>query len=172
MVDLYYMIRLEEKYLTTPTNVILEVDYNKTLGLANKVATWVKTRKAYAISANQLGLTERFFIAHRKYKKWKLPTTIYFNPTFKPINKDDIVLSPESCLSYPGRSFNIPRFLEIELSYYCPWDKELKQVVLKNLAAIICQHEIMHLNGQNETLLHIEDVDAWYKTKKEDANEK
>ena len=149
-------MQLTHESLFLPTSIIQEDEYKEVFRKALRIADWVKTRKAYAVAANQLGVTKSFFVAHRKYKKWNLPTDIYMNPSFTPLS-DKKIVSSESCLSFPNQDFNIERYYSILLKWYDPRAKEEKLVTLNGLPAIICQHEITHLLGIDERTLDIKD---------------
>ena len=148
-------IRLTDEILYVPTKKISETDSQKVFHTTLKIKEWLKTKAAYAVAANQLGFHDSFFVAHRKYKRWSLPTDIYFNPSFIPAN-DKQEKSGEKCLSYPGKEFQIMRFSSIVLSYFDPWESKSKQILLSGLPAIIAQHEITHLLGIDERSLDIQ----------------
>lgn len=142
------VISLSKDTLYLPTSSIIQEEFKQTFSSALEVLAWVSKRPAYAVAANQLGFTKRFFVAHKKFKKWGLPTDIYFNPKY--VGQGEKSIHEEQCLSYPGKKFKVMRFEEIELQYFDIRDREQKIAKLSGISSIICQHEIMHLDGEDE----------------------
>lgn len=148
------MIALTSITLYSNTSEITESEYQQYLRISHDIASWIKTRPAYAVSANQLGYTKRFFVCHRKYKKWGLPAQIIFNPYFTPAKDSKKFISSEYCLSYPGQQFKLERYSSIDFVFYDPISNLVVKRYLTDLPAIICQHEIMHLDGIDERKIH------------------
>jgi len=143
-------MKLEPTELYTKCKTVKEKDYKEVFAYGLAISQWIKTKKAYAVAANQLGSKYRLMVAHRRYKKLGLPTDIFINPEFSIGPEAERIIWGESCLSYPGVQFEILRWSHVELSYYDPREKEDKKYFLEGLPAIIAQHEITHLNGENE----------------------
>jgi peptide deformylase len=139
------MIKLSPDLLTTKLEAITPDKYKEAFSKAIEVSLWLNNRNAYGLAANQVNISYRFFVIH-KPKQLKFPTDVFFNPFYEAIDKEPIA-SQEFCLSYPGRHFQCLRFPFIKLSYFDPREKKDCVVELKDLPAIIAQHECDHLQG-------------------------
>jgi peptide deformylase len=139
------MIKLSPDLLTTKLETIQPDKYKEAFAKAIEVSHWLINRNAYGLAANQVNIPYRFFVIH-KPKQLKMPTDVYFNPRYEAIDTESMV-SQEFCLSYPGRHFQCLRFPSIKLYYYDPREKKDCVIELKDLPAIIAQHETDHLQG-------------------------
>lgn len=137
------MIRISNKLLYDKTEEV--TDFKDCFQKAIKVKGWLKNKKAYAIAFNQLGLKERCFVI-RKPKKLKLEYDIIMNPTLLPFESKEILFE-ETCLSFPGRTFQMRRKEQIKVNFYDYSNKEWVNLRLDGIAAIVFQHEIAHLDG-------------------------
>jgi peptide deformylase len=103
------------------------------------------------LAANQVGETVRIAVAEvrgqnpRYPYKPELPLTVMVNPVVEPIGEITGVIN-EGCLSLPGIRGEVPRRLEIRVSYL---DRDgTERVELKRgLTAGTFQHEVDHLDG-------------------------
>ena len=95
---------------------------------------------AAGLSAVQIGVTKRLFIAKLQGNNWE----IFINPeiTFYGPKQE---LSEEGCLSFPGKFGKIFRSTKIKVTYHN--DKELIKRKLYDKDAIVFQHEYDHCNG-------------------------
>lgn len=104
-------------------------------------------RKANGIglSANQVGLDMRLFIAEIPQRNKGPKLYAIFNPKITDLSKEQSILE-EGCLSVPGLSGSVSRPKEIILTGF---DKHQKLVKIKanGLLARVMQHEVDHLNG-------------------------
>lgn len=144
------MIKLSPDLLATKLEAITPDKFKEAFSKAIEVKGWLKNRKAYGIAANQLNIPFNFFVINKPHQL-SLKTDIFFNPTYEALDKEPIV-SVEYCLSYPGKRFNVLRFASIILRYIDARDKKEYSVEIKNLPAIVCQHEIDHVRGWTDIM--------------------
>lgn len=96
--------------------------------------------EAAGLSLPQIGINKCGFVYWRGNK-----VEIVINPKILRWNHD-LVSVPESCLSIDGITGRVNRRSEILVTYRnLHWEK--KKVTLKNLDAIVFQHEFDHLRG-------------------------
>jgi peptide deformylase len=97
------------------------------------------------LSANQVGVTQRFFgIGHSSFDVFKKPVILYNARIIKA--SEEVEIGEEGCLSFPGVIYNIYRSKEIEVEWQ-NMKGETQGAKLKNLEARCFQHEIDHLDG-------------------------
>jgi len=99
--------------------------------------------RGVGLSANQIGVDKRIFIASPRMKRDEV--FIFINP--KIIRKYGRVTDEEGCLSVPGASAFIQRYKEVEVEAL-NIEGELFKMKAEGLMARIIQHEIDHLNGK------------------------
>lgn len=138
----------EEKFLRTKT---ADFDFSKfskkeIRGLIDLMRKIMKTHAGVGLSANQIGLPFRFFIAEFREKE-ENPPKLYaiFNPEITKFSKEKNLME-EGCLSAPGLYGEIERSREIVLTGL---DKNGRTIKIKarGILARIFQHETDHLNG-------------------------
>lgn len=104
-------------------------------------------RKANGVglSANQIGLDAKVFVAQVPDTRGSLKFYAFFNPKIEKTGGEKLLLE-EGCLSVPGKYGSVERFERITVSGY---DKNGKSLKIKawGLLAHVFQHEIDHLNG-------------------------
>lgn len=95
------------------------------------------------LAAPQIGLQIRLAVIDVK-RDGKNPIVL-INPTYTPID-DEIVDSVETCLSFPCYSGTVKRHSRVTVTTK---DLSFKDVQFdaNSFLAIVCQHEIDHLNG-------------------------
>lgn len=143
-------ITLHDTYLYNKTDIV-EPDELKSIYLISiKIAEWLSKENAFAVSANQIGIKKSFFLVSRKAKNHGLRPGLYINPEYNSLT-DKMVVSPEWCLSFPGRRFQILRYPEIEVKYTSS-DGIQHTEDLKGTAARIFQHECDHLAGRPDDI--------------------
>ncbi len=104
-----------------------------------KMAEFCKKSGGAGLSAPQIGLMERFFVAHIK-GRWG----VYFNPQIVLFDNTNIEIE-EGCLSYPDLTVRLERSPKITVSYYSG-PKPVTET-LRGLDSVIFQHEVDHLSG-------------------------
>jgi len=137
----------EEKFLRRKTLNFdfSKCDKNEIRETIKKMKLAIRKDKGIGLSANQIGLTWRFFIAEIPGDKGKLKFYAIFNPGIVKISKEKIILE-EGCLSVPGIWGLVERPEQIVLLGF---DKNGKKIKMRawGLPARVFQHEIDHLNG-------------------------
>lgn len=105
----------------------------------------MKAANGIGLSANQIGLSYRMFIAQVPDTQGKLKLYAVFNPAIEVIEKEGLLME-EGCLSVPGVYGNISRPKKVLLTGF---DKKGKPLKIKawGLLARVFQHEMDHLNG-------------------------
>ncbi|MGL4662535.1 MAG: peptide deformylase [Culicoidibacterales bacterium] len=105
-------------------------------------------RAGVGLAAPQIGITERFFAIHTHDEQDVLYSTVIFNPKIiAHSEKQTYIPSGEGCLSVdeelPGI---VPRYQKITVRGF---DIDGQPITWKvsDFIAIVCQHEIDHLNG-------------------------
>jgi len=101
----------------------------------------MKANGGVGLSANQVGLNWRMFIAEYNKKLY-----VVFNPRITKKSKKVEVLE-EGCLSVPDKYVEIPRAESIVMETNDRQGKKIKIKVFSVLARIF-QHETDHLNGK------------------------
>ncbi len=124
-----YCVPVETKDMTDEFKTILQ-----------GVFPLLGNQNCYAIAANQIGLTKRFFVMHG-HVAGKI---ICINPTI--IKAQGEVRAPEECLSIPTVNAKIFRANEVTFQYR-DLDWKLCDMTLSGMEARVIQHEIDHLDG-------------------------
>ncbi len=113
----------------------------KTMRLRMKAANGV------GLSANQVGIPRRFFVAEVPDAHGKPKFYAIFNPEIVKTSKGDAETIEEGCLSVPGTWGPVERFSEVTL---VGQDAMARKVKIKawGLLARVFQHEVDHLDGK------------------------
>ncbi|PIR44056.1 peptide deformylase [Candidatus Wolfebacteria bacterium CG10_big_fil_rev_8_21_14_0_10_31_9] len=153
--------KIEEKFLRKKT---ADFDFSKftkkelkdLLKIMRKI---MRESIGIGLSANQIGLNLRFFVAQisttpikrDENNKIILPPDssmkfyAIFNPEIVKFSDDKIIIE-EGCLSVPGYYGEVERPEKIVLEYYNRYGKKIK-IKADGLLARVFQHEVDHLNG-------------------------
>ncbi len=147
----------EEKFLR---NKAADFDFNKfgkkeISELLRTMREIMTKAQGIGLSANQIGLNLRFFVAQISDKSLKFYAI--FNPEIVKFSKEKIVME-EGCLSVPGVYGLVKRSARITL---VGQDENGKKIKIKTfgLLARVFQHEFDHLNG----ILFIDKAEKLYK---------
>ncbi len=103
------------------------------------------------LAANQIGETVRIAVAEvsgqnpRYPYKPELPLTVFVNPVIEPLGELSGVIN-EGCLSLPDLRADVPRRLEIRMTYLDRHGVEHVEEK-RGLTAGTFQHEVDHLDG-------------------------
>jgi len=114
------------------------------------------------LAAPQLGIQKKVFITidFPNPDVWKFDGTfsLYMNPVLTPVRKSERFAFPEGCLSVPGKTLNILRPREVDVSYwYFSAKGKLCQSTKERLTGYpsrVLQHECDHLYGMDIVQLH------------------
>lgn len=118
-----------------------KVDKKKLSETIKKMRKMMEENKGVGLSANQIGLDWRMFVAKDEGKFYAI-----FNPEIVNVSKE-MNECEEGCLSVPEMEKNIRRPCRATLVGF---DKNGKKLKIKawGLLARIFQHEVDHLNGK------------------------
>lgn len=105
----------------------------------------MKRANGVGLSANQIGLSERFFVAEAPDAQGKSKFYAIFNPVITK-RSDDISVVEEGCLSVPETWGPTPRSYRVTLEGQDIKGKKIK-IKAWGLLARIFQHETDHLDG-------------------------
>jgi len=139
--------KAEEKFLRTKTK-----EFEPTSMSANELRDLVKQMRAtmlkangIGLSANQVGISHRFFVAQLEGHDGKPKFYALFNPKIKKVSKD-LAKMEEGCLSIPNTLGIVERPKEVEIEAQ---DIKGKRVKIRawGLLGRIFQHEMDHLDG-------------------------
>ncbi len=118
------------------------------------------------LSANQIGIQERFFVAQVPDLHGRMKFYAIFNPEIIKKSKDMETIE-EGCLSVPNSYGFTPRHYEVTLVGY---DQRGKKIKIKawGLLARVFQHEVDHLDGK----LFIDRAHSVFSSDSNEKNEK
>jgi len=137
----------EEKFLRqrTPTFDFSKFSKKEIFGLIKLLREKMKEADGIGLSANQLGLSHRVFVAMLPSKDGRMKFYSVFNPEIEKISKGKELLT-EGCLSVPDILGDVER---PEKATIVGFDKNGRKIKIKSwgLLARVFQHEIDHLNG-------------------------
>ncbi|MAF80340.1 peptide deformylase [bacterium] len=138
----------DDKFLRTAVSP-LDFDLEDNKKLQQLIRDMRKTmRKVHGVglSANQVGVSKRLFIAEVPNKEGQKKFYTVINPKIVKTSEEKSSLT-EGCLSIPKWFGDVLRPRNITLSGLSPYGKKLK-IKAWGLLARVFQHEIDHLNGE------------------------
>jgi|YelNatPaOPRAMG01_1025707.scaffolds.fasta_scaffold184809_2 peptide deformylase len=138
----------EEKFLRKKT---AEFDFKKnnkkdTLSLLLDMKKIMQKADGVGLSANQIGLNLKLFVAQVPDKDGIMKFYAIFNPTIEK-SSDEKNIFEEGCLSVPGKWGDVERPEKITISGFDKLGRPIKIKAWGFLARVF-QHEIDHLNGK------------------------
>lgn len=138
----------DEKFLRQKTKPVNLSAFAKAelRALISDMRTAMSKAEGIGLSANQVGLPSKFFVAEvPDSKKGAVKFYSIFNPE---ITKQggELVELEEGCLSVPGKYGKVPRYERVTLSGTDQTGKPAK-IKAWGLLAHVFQHEVDHLNG-------------------------
>ena len=147
----------EDKFLRRPTKEFsfrakgVTVDgifmtFSEIDELIRKMRKIMKEAPGVGLSANQIGLPYRLFVAEVPDSQGNLKFYSIFNPRLE-FSKKEKAMMEEGCLSVVGKYGIVPRFTEAKLSGL---DKRGRALKIKawGFLAHVFQHEVDHLDGK------------------------
>jgi peptide deformylase len=140
---MYKVIEVPNEVLNRPSEPVDLLNYKSIREARNIVREMKKTLKVaqgLGLAGPQVGVSKRIALIN-----YNDAVSVLINPTIEPFN-DVTSSSTESCLSIPGKSFNVVRHKSIVVNSYDEEGHHSKKVVSGLLATII-QHEVDHLDG-------------------------
>jgi len=140
--------RTEEKFLRKKT-----VDFNfqkhgrgEINALISKMREVMSSAKGIGLSANQIGLNFKVFVAEVPKSRGTSKFYAVFNPKIEKVS-GEIATFEEGCLSVPYKYGEVERPQKITISGFNKSGRPIK-IKAWGLLARVFQHEIEHLNGQ------------------------
>lgn len=130
--------------LLKPTTLV--TNYNR--DLKNEIFLMFKSMReagGIGLAANQIGINKSMFVMDVKLDKDNVLRRTFINPVIKPFG--DEVESEEGCLSFPDVRVKIKRYNSCTILYRNLFNQMLKETFV-GLPAIVCQHEVDHLQGK------------------------
>jgi len=133
----------DDKFLRTATKEFsFPKNDKKTIReLIKTMRSTMKAASGVGLSANQIGLKVKVFVAHVDNKFYAV-----FNPRLEK-NSSETITDEEGCLSIPETYGTIKRSDKVTLTGYDQNGKKLK-IKAWGLLARVFQHEVDHLNGK------------------------
>ena len=119
------------------------IDFNKSLGnlrLAHSMIQTMIREGGIGLAANQVGYNRRLFVMYVDGEFFHC-----FDPEIVSAS-EEIIISKEGCLSFPGEICEILRHKIIQTKF-ANASGHFQQREFKGLAARCFQHELDHLNG-------------------------
>jgi peptide deformylase len=115
-------------------------------GLVAKMRRIMRHANGIGLSANQIGLDLRMFIAEIPDGQGGTKFYAVFNPKIEKLGEETIIFE-EGCLSIPGKWGDVERARQVTIAGQ---DKNGKPAKIKawGLLARVFQHEMDHLNGK------------------------
>jgi peptide deformylase len=152
-----------EKFLREKTAKFDFKKYSKkdTRGVVRAMREIMKKADGVGLSANQVGLPLRFFVAQVPDSNGKPKFYAIFNPEITKISKE-VEIIEEGCLSVPETWGPVERHYRLTLTGQDMNGKKIK-INAWGLLARVFQHEVDHLNGG----LFIDRTKELYKVAKE-----
>lgn len=137
----------DERFLRKKTSVF---DFSKHTKreireLVKRMRETMRRANGVGLSANQIGLTHRVFVAQVPDANGRSKFYAVFNPTLTKLSEEKEVLE-EGCLSIPKTWGLVERHCRLTLMGQDPNGKPLK-IRAWGLLARVFQHEVDHLNG-------------------------
>jgi len=114
--------------------------------LIKEMREFMKQADGVGLSANQIGLTHRLFVAQVPDNQGKPKFYAVLNPEITK-KSEEMETVEEGCLSVPGKFGPTERHYEVTLTGFDPRGKKLK-IKAWGLLARVFQHEVDHLNGK------------------------
>lgn len=139
--------RQEEKFLRrkTPAFDFSKFSKNEIRKTVREMRRIMRRAKGRGLSANQVGLNWRMFIAEFSGEKGKIKFYGIFNPVVSRVSSKNIILK-EGCLSVPGVWGLVERPERILLEGFDGNEKKIR-IKAWGWMARVFQHEVDHLNG-------------------------
>ncbi len=138
----------DEKFLRNEVRAIdfSVVPLKELRSLVTRMRTSMKVAQGVGLSANQIGVSDRIFVAHVPDREGHMKFYTVINPTIVKKSKD-MSLGEEGCLSVPNVYGMVSRPSRITIEGFDIRGQKIK-INAWGLLARVFQHEIDHLNGK------------------------
>lgn len=156
--------KVNEDFLRTPTKEVdLDKEDKKVLKKTIKeMRQAMHEAEGVGLSANQVGIEKKFFVAQVPDNQGKPKFYSLINPKITWSSEEEVIME-EGCLSIPGVVGPVKRPEKITVEGLNIEGKK-KKIKAWGYLARVFQHEIDHLNG----ILFIDKTDKIYKTQQID----
>lgn len=137
----------EEKFLREklPPLILTREDKKELKELIKRMRLAMKEYNGVGLSANQIGVPKKIFIAQVPDSNGRQKFYAVLNPEIKKVSKEKEVIE-EGCLSVPDQFGLVERAYKVSLEGYNMQGKKIK-IKAWGLLARVFQHEVDHLNG-------------------------
>jgi len=108
--------------------------------LIDKMFLTMRTEKGVGLAAPQVNVSKRIVVIEAEDQRLAL-----INPQIT-YRSEERILFTEGCLSVPGKELPIIRYQKITVDYLDRYGVE-RSLTANEFLAVICQHEIDHING-------------------------
>jgi len=115
--------------------------------LINSMRDEMRKANGVGLSANQIGLSYRLFVAEVPDHQGNQKFYAILNPKIEKIEQDSVTTLNEGCLSVPESYGLIDRATQVKISGLTKTGKSIK-IKAWGLLAQVFQHEIDHLDGK------------------------
>ena len=123
-----------------------ENDFKDRTELTDAMFMAMKRYGGLGLSANQVGLPYRMFVAGGHPQIENGLSIAMYNPEIKSAS-DELVTFKEGCLSFPFIFLDVKRPKEVVMTYTDTEGKE-QEAHLKGMMARVCLHEYDHMQGR------------------------
>ncbi len=116
--------------------------------LGKRMIEFCAKNGAVGLACPQIGVYKKMFV----FRKTENSFQIVINPKFYPVSKRQIKVL-EGCMTYPGKSYLVPRYKEIQAVFYVYEQKKMikRGYDLTGNKAIVYAHECLHVgNGEDK----------------------
>jgi len=114
--------------------------------LVKRMRETMKRAEGVGLSANQVGIPYRFFVAQVPNSQGKQKFYAIFNPEISKTSEEKITIE-EGCLSVPKTYGPVERYYRVLLTGYDPKGKRVR-IKAWGLLSRVFQHEVDHLEGK------------------------
>jgi len=134
--------KISETYKIDEMNI---EDFLRLRIYANELIKFVTIKNGIGLAAPQVGDYRSIFVYKNSQEKWITCVNPWYTQLSTPL-----VQVYETCLSYPGKKYEVTRYKRVQAFYYALDEKgnvSKKHVELRGTNSIVYQHEFDHLYG-------------------------
>ncbi|MEN8252484.1 MAG: peptide deformylase [Patescibacteria group bacterium] len=134
------LAHIGDEILAKKASLISDIQSSEIQALIDKMFDTMHKEKGVGLAAPQVNESKQLITIDAEGEKF-----VFINPTITS-RSEDMILFTEGCLSVPGEELPIIRHKKITVKYL---DRDGKKCTLKarDFLAVVCQHEVDHLNG-------------------------
>ncbi len=126
--------------LSQKAQIVSDIINKETQILIDKMFETMHSEKGVGLAAPQVNESKQIITIDTEGEKF-----VFINPKITN-QSEDMILFTEGCLSVPGKELQIIRHKKVTIQYI---DRDGEPCILKarEFLAVVCQHEIDHING-------------------------